>query len=83
MKTAELMALNHISDPRKLRVGQEIKVASNSSAPVPSVSPAAPAAAVQPDSSTPPSVAALEAMTADKAEQEAPVIEVQPAATVK
>jgi LysM repeat protein len=74
MKTSELLALNHITDPRKLKVGQELKVKG---------SRVAETSATTSSSSGTPSVEALDAMTSDKAAEAAPALEVHPAATLQ
>jgi len=74
MKTSELITLNNITDPRKLRIGQELKVK-------------APAAAATETTSTSTdanmSVEALDAATSTTSESAAPVVEVKPASTLE
>jgi len=74
MSTSDLMRINNISDPRKLRIGQELQVASAASAPSVEQTLSEVSAPV---SDTPPSVEALEAMTEDDIADEAPVIEIE------
>lgn len=75
MKTSELLSLNNITDPRKLKIGQELKVKASAA----TVS----TETVATTTTTAPSVEALDAMTTDKAEEAAPAIEVKPATTLK
>jgi LysM repeat protein len=80
MKTSELISLNDISDPRKLKIGQELKVkaapaATDASSPASTTAPAA-------SDKKPMSVEALEAATATSNDSAVPVVDVKPAATL-
>lgn len=74
MSTSELMSINNISDPRKLRIGQELQVKSATTADVAISSSVEETLS---EVSAPPSVEALEAMTDDDLADEAPVIEIE------
>lgn len=76
MKTSELIALNNITDPRKLKIGQELKVKAPAAAPVE-------AAASTDSTSSNMSVEALDAATSTTSEAAAPVVEVKPASTLQ
>lgn len=88
MKTSELVSLNNITDPRKLRVGQELKVKSTSLASSETSSVAAGTDGNVTTGSnaveTTMSVQALEAATSTttSADAAAPVVEVKPASTL-
>lgn len=78
MKTSELVSLNNISDPRRLKIGQELKVKASAGV---SATTEATTATVTDGSAM--SVEALEAATATTTDATAPVVEVKPESTLK
>lgn len=81
MKTSELIALNNITDPRKLRIGQELKVKAPAATTDTAASTTTPA--TTDGSAATMSVEALEAATGTSAtDATAPVVEAAPETTV-
>jgi LysM repeat protein len=78
MKTSELLSLNDITDPHKLKVGQELKVKGTAS----TETATSPVSASDKGDKKPMSVEALEAATSSTSDASAPVVEVKPAATL-